>query len=82
MLGAGVAVAVIVATFVGSLLAIGLALALEFMNRRVRSPGDIVQLVDMQVIGVLPKPTRKNWFRVGRTGSMQTRLVGYHGRAV
>ncbi|NML17528.1 chain length determinant protein EpsF [Azohydromonas caseinilytica] len=73
---------VIVATFVGSLLAVGAALVLEFMNRRVRSPSDIVQLVDMQVIGVLPKPDRKNWFRVGRPGSMQTRLVGYHGRAV
>jgi chain length determinant protein EpsF len=71
----------IVALFLGSVLAVGMALMLEFMNRRVRSPNDVLQLADLHVIGVLPKPDRKNWFRTRSTGSMQTRLVGYQGKA-
>jgi chain length determinant protein EpsF len=72
----------IVALFVGSILAVGVALMLEFMNRRVRSPNDVVQLADLSVIGFLPKPDRRNWFRGNRSPSMQTRLVGYQGKAV
>ena len=72
----------IVAVFLGSILAVGVALMLEFMNRRVRSPNDVAQLADLHVIGYLPKPDRKTWlFGARRGASMQTRLVGYQGKA-
>ena len=39
--------------FVGALLGVGLALLLELLNRRVRSPEDIVEALGLPVIGYL-----------------------------
>jgi chain length determinant protein EpsF len=43
----------LVAAFAGALLGIGLALALELANRRVRSPEDIAQALDLPVLARL-----------------------------
>lgn len=47
--------------FFGSLLAVGMALLLELMDRRVRSADDIIAALDLPVIGVLPKPGATRW---------------------
>lgn len=41
---------------VGSLLALMAALGVEMFDHRVRSPGDLVQTLDLPVLGVLPPP--------------------------
>lgn len=49
------------ALFLGGLLAVGTALLLELMDRRVRSVDDVIAALDLPVIGVLPKPGAKRW---------------------
>ena len=49
----------VVALFVGTLLAIGVAVLLELLNRRVRSAADVVAALDLPVIGTLPKPATR-----------------------
>lgn len=49
------------AVFLGGLLAVGTALLLELMDRRVRSVDDVIAALDLPVIGVLPKPGAKRW---------------------
>ena len=46
------------ALFLGLLLALGCMLAIELLDRRVRSPRDIVEAINLPVIGVLPRPGR------------------------
>ncbi len=46
---------IILSIFLGTLLAIGMALFVEMLNRVVRSPANIVQEFDMPVLGVLSK---------------------------
>jgi hypothetical protein len=43
----------------GTLLALGLVLVLELMNRKVRSLDDVTQLVGVPVIGVMPGPDKQ-----------------------
>lgn len=54
---------VFIAVFAGTMLAVGLALLAEMADRRVRAPGDLVQGLEIPVLGVLgkPKPSGKNW---------------------
>lgn len=63
----------LLAFFVGSLLAVGTALALEMRDRCVRSADDIVATLELPVIGVLPKPGSRLALRGGST--MQQRLM-------
>jgi chain length determinant protein EpsF len=42
--------------FLGTLLAVGTALLLELMDRRVRSVDDVVEALGLPVLGVMPKP--------------------------
>jgi chain length determinant protein EpsF len=49
----------IVAVFLGGLLALATALLRELLDRRVRSPLDIVQALELPVLGRLPKPPSK-----------------------
>ncbi|MBC7938733.1 MAG: chain length determinant protein EpsF [Chitinophagaceae bacterium] len=58
----------------GSLLAVGLALALELRDRRVRDLDDVVATLGLPVIGALPKPGSKLALG-GRTSLMQQRLM-------
>lgn len=45
----------------GSLMAVGVALAMELSNRRVRAPEDVVTGLGLPVLGVLPKPNAKRF---------------------
>lgn len=45
-----------VAVFVGTLLAVGLALVRELLDRRVRTTSDLVESLGLPLLGVLPKP--------------------------
>lgn len=49
------------AIFLGALLAVGLALALELTDRRVRSPADAVAALGLPVLGTLPTPSAKRF---------------------
>ncbi len=64
------------AIFLGGLLAVGTALLLELMDRRVRSVDDVIAALDLPVIGVLPQPGAKRW-RGGKAlpSTMQQRLM-------
>lgn len=44
------------AVVIGSILAVGAALLLEFLDRRVRSASDVVLALDLPVLGNMPKP--------------------------
>jgi len=68
----------LVATFLGTLLAVGACVLLEFRNRRVRGLEDITEALGLSVLGVLPKPKTKLLGRGGPT-SMQQRVVGLPG---
>ena len=62
------------AIFLGGLLAVGTALLLELMDRRVRGLDDILTSLELPVIGVLPKPGSR---RAGKAlqSSLQQRLM-------
>lgn len=47
---------IVVAIFMGALLAVALAMTLEKIDRRVREPRDVVLALGLPVLGVLPKP--------------------------
>lgn len=62
--------------FLGGLLAIGTALTMEIMDRRIRSVEDVVVALDLPVLGVLPKPGSRLWFsRTGGRSAMHQRLL-------
>lgn len=66
---------VALALFLGLLLAIGTALLLELMDRRVRSLDDVVEALELPVLGVMPRPGARR-LRGGRSPSaMQQRLL-------
>ena len=60
------------AMFAGGILAIGAALLRELLDRRVRSIEDVMQLIDLPVIGVMPRPTRS---LIHRPTALQRRLL-------
>ena len=54
----------ILSVFLGSILAVGLALLAELVDRRVRTPEDISIGLDIPVLGVLKhQVTKKTWFK-------------------
>jgi uncharacterized protein involved in exopolysaccharide biosynthesis len=65
----------VLASFVGSLLAVGSALALEMRDRRVRSADDIVAAIDLPVIGVIAKPGSRHAPGAKSGSTMQQRLL-------
>lgn len=69
-----------VALFLGTLLAIAVVIALELLDRRVRSVEDVAQAVSLPIIGVLPSPNARRLFRkTVRANLMQQRLLGGRG---
>lgn len=64
------------ATVVGSLLAVGVALVLEMIDRRVRSADDVLVSLGLPVIGFLPRPNSKKLVGRLRPTLMQQRMVG------
>lgn len=51
----------VLAVFAGVLLGVGVALLRELLDRRVRSPDDIVRSLGLSVLGTLPKPGAKRF---------------------
>ena len=68
----------LIACFGGTLLGIGIALWLELSNRRVRSPEDLTQVLDLPLLGRLSAPARTKPAGVARLGRT-TRLALGHG---
>lgn len=58
----------LLATFVGTLLGVGAALAREMLDRRVRSADDLTNVLDLPLLGTLPRP------RIGLRGPRKPRL--------
>ncbi|MBE7417993.1 MAG: chain length determinant protein EpsF [Ideonella sp.] len=54
---------VVLAIVVGLVLAIGAALVLEFVDRRVRTEEEVSELIGLPLLGVLPRPGGKGRFR-------------------
>jgi len=65
----------LLAIFLGSLLALGTALLLELMDRRVRNVDDVVEALGLPVLGLMPKPGSKLQLGAGRVSQMQQRLM-------
>jgi chain length determinant protein EpsF len=67
----------LIASMVGTMLAVGLALLLEMLDRRVRTLDDVSAALGLPVIGVLPRPgAGKGLLGRGRTSAMQRRVLG------
>jgi chain length determinant protein EpsF len=66
----------ILGVFFGLLLGMGLALALEFMDRRVRGRADITELIGTPLLGVLPPPGGLLATRRSNAALTQARIVG------
>lgn len=66
-----------VAVFAGTLLAVALIVAMEMLDRRVRSVDDVAQAVALPVLGVLPGANARRLFgRTAKANLMQQRLLG------
>ena len=61
--------------FFGTLLAVGTALLLELMDRRVRSVADVADALSLPVLGVMPKPGSKLRLGGSHVSQMQQRLM-------
>jgi chain length determinant protein EpsF len=66
---------VALSVFLGGLLAVGTALLLELMDRRVRNIDDVIAALDLPVLGVLPRPGAKRWSPGKALPSTQQRLM-------
>ncbi|MCY4743519.1 chain length determinant protein EpsF [Pelomonas sp. UHG3] len=65
------------AVFAGTLLAVALALALEMLDRRVRTAEDVAQAVGLPIIGVLPAADARRFFgKTTKANLMHQRLLG------
>jgi hypothetical protein len=49
--------------FLGSMLGVGMALLAELIDRRVRSPMDVAEILELPVLGVLVDRREHGWFR-------------------
>jgi capsular polysaccharide biosynthesis protein len=65
-----------VAILLGGALALGIALVRELFDRRVRNAEDIVQVLDLPVIGLLPRQAALGFWRRSKGSLMQQRVLG------
>ena len=65
----------LMSVFVGTMLALGTALVLELMDRRIRGLDDAVTALGLPVIGVMPKPGAKGRAGLTQLSLMQQRLM-------
>ncbi len=66
---------VIISMILGTLLALMVALSVELFDRRVRGPLDLVQALDINVIGALPGPKSAKSFKLGLPGKKKQALL-------
>jgi chain length determinant protein EpsF len=64
-----------IAAFAGLLLAVGAALVLELLDRRLRTVDDVATALDLPVIGVMPEPGAKLGLRRLQATLTQERLL-------
>jgi chain length determinant protein EpsF len=70
----------LVAVFVGTLLATGVAMLRELRDRRVRTNDDLIGALQLPLLGVLPKPARSRLFgRAGGRGTDRSLWRGLRG---
>ena len=69
----------LLSVFVGTLLAVGVALLLELTDRRVRSAQDVVEALALPVVGILPRPNVRSSAARRRSLALQQRVVGLPG---
>lgn len=65
----------LLAVFMGTLLAVGVALVRELMDRRIRNLDDAVAALGLPVLGVMPKPGAKGRAGLAQLSLMQQRLM-------
>ena len=65
-----------VAVFVGTVLAVGLALVRELLDRRVRVTTDVVESLGLPLLGVMPKPGSRRSGPQQRLLAMEQRVLG------
>lgn len=65
----------LLSVFLGALLALGAAFLLELLDRKVRSVDDVAAVLQLPVLGILPKPGAKLRRNQLRGPSMQQRLM-------
>ncbi|MBL8315074.1 MAG: chain length determinant protein EpsF [Rubrivivax sp.] len=65
----------LLAVFLGTLLGVGAALALELADRRVRTAADISEALDLPLLGLMPKPDSRLLLGSSRISEMQQRLL-------
>jgi succinoglycan biosynthesis transport protein ExoP len=67
----------LISIFLGAIVCIGVALAVEMYDRRIRSSEDVVAALALPVIGVMLPPTAKRLFgRSAKANLKQLRLLG------
>ncbi len=66
---------VIISMVLGTLLALMVALSVELFDRRVRGPLDLVQALDINVIGALPGPKSAKSFKLSLPGQKKQALL-------
>ena len=67
----------VVALFAGALLGVGVVVAMELMDRRVRSVEDVALAIGLPIVGILPSPQAKRFFgKAVKANLMQQRLLG------
>lgn len=67
---------VAMAIFLGGLLALGMPMLLEVMDRRVRVPLDVVDALGLPMIGVMPRPDARRLLGRPAMPALQQRLLG------
>lgn len=71
-----VALNIALSVVVGAVLAIGVALVSELLDRRVRSVSDLAELLSIPVLGSLPKPVKGSSSKQGAALLLPNNLVG------
>jgi succinoglycan biosynthesis transport protein ExoP len=66
----------VLAIFLGGLLGVAIALLRELLDRKVRSIEDVINALDLPVIGVMPRPLRRNLLGGHRRALPQRMLSG------
>ena len=66
----------LVAVFVGTLLGIGVAVAVEMFDRKVRTFIDVTENIGLPILGVMPKPLGAKESRRPKALLMQQRILG------
>ncbi len=67
---------VALAVALGLLLGAAAALLRELTDARVRGVDDMTRSLSVPVLGVLPPPRRRRWFRRNRPSALQSRVLG------